>query len=789
MRSAFIVSLLILLALPSLVSAETYYVDFDSGDDTDSGTSRLDAWKTIPGTRNMANNNYVCPGGCSGWKRINAGDIIKLRSGTTYDSGDGGRIRINSDYYSIDATPENPISIERDTGWGAGSVIFDGTGIPMSSTGEALISVYDLGGIELDGGSGVSDSYDGIIIRDSERIGFKQYLASTTSQHGCSLFYVSFINNGVDYTSSGSGGSGSGQLYFGGGSGVNRVIDGIRIDYCKFDGGGNAFNGANFGQSDQRVIDCEVSNSIAFNHIGTDPTDEGIGFKAQNSQIKYTSCTSYDNSKGWDSGDEDSNPNWDISYKLVNCEAYGNNMGAGFSGCECSRNGEVKFIIVNSIFRDNSGVGVKSYAGPYKLYIAHSVFDNNDHNTLTHPDGIDDTYDIDVNIFNSIYYKPGDGDGTLCTAYWKDTGLNFNLYSDYNSYIQAGSEYFSTFGAYGGGSTPHRFSYGSNGPGHSSGTWYNFQGWNNDPNSKGTGSDDPTPPPFTDVVNHDYTLTTSYSGMDISNQDWYIPEMGIDMVGSVRTNWDIGAYEFEGSVPPPSCNDGSCNGNENALSCPVDCPAVCEDLFCTHSESCASCPQDCRDCPEPSESLANNNTMVSDSGNFRSDHAVEHLWDGCLEGIPDCTSGAGDIDFFWIEFDFGHDYNLTEARLFGDTSGYWISRDWQFEYKLNSGDSWTIAFSGADAYMDEWSIQDLSGIRARYARVTVNSDTGSTQARELEILGSPICHRADTIIQDCCIDIDEIVLFIGDWKQGLGGITMTELMQGIGLNNSGQGCI
>jgi hypothetical protein len=50
------------------------------------------------------------------------------------------------------------------------------------------------------------------------------------------------------------------------------------------------------------------------------------------------------------------------------------------------------------------------------------------------------------------------------------------------------------------------------------------------------------------------------------------------------------------------------------------------------------------------------------------------------------------------------------------------------------------------------------------------------------------CHRADTIIQDCCITQAEIIFFIGDWKQGLGGITMAELMQGIGLYNSGQGC-
>jgi hypothetical protein len=49
------------------------------------------------------------------------------------------------------------------------------------------------------------------------------------------------------------------------------------------------------------------------------------------------------------------------------------------------------------------------------------------------------------------------------------------------------------------------------------------------------------------------------------------------------------------------------------------------------------------------------------------------------------------------------------------------------------------------------------------------------------------CHRADKACDDC-IDNNEIIWFIGDWKQGLGGITMTELMDGIRIWKAGQGC-
>jgi hypothetical protein len=49
------------------------------------------------------------------------------------------------------------------------------------------------------------------------------------------------------------------------------------------------------------------------------------------------------------------------------------------------------------------------------------------------------------------------------------------------------------------------------------------------------------------------------------------------------------------------------------------------------------------------------------------------------------------------------------------------------------------------------------------------------------------CHRADI---DCgqCVDINEIISFIGDWKQGLMGITLLEVMDGISLHTTGQGC-
>ena len=46
---------------------------------------------------------------------------------------------------------------------------------------------------------------------------------------------------------------------------------------------------------------------------------------------------------------------------------------------------------------------------------------------------------------------------------------------------------------------------------------------------------------------------------------------------------------FQGS----GCLNGVCDGNENAASCPVDCPSVCGDGLCTHYEKPANCAVDC----------------------------------------------------------------------------------------------------------------------------------------------------------------------------------------------------
>jgi len=143
--------------------------------------------------------------------------------------------------------------------------------------------------------------------------------------------------------------------------------------------------------------------------------------------------------------------------------------------------------------------------------------------------------------------------------------------------------------------------------------------------------------------------------------------------------------------------------------------------------------------PPPSGSLVHDGTHIADSGDFDSNHPVEHLWDGCIEGTRECMSGAGDILSFWVEFDFRQDFDLTHARLFGDAAGKWWSESWTLQHKRLMGNPWVTAFANADALVNDWVTQDMRGIRARFVRVTVfgNQGLARTQARELEIFGTP----------------------------------------------------
>jgi len=563
-----------LMCISGPVSASIYYIDLDDGDDSNSGLSRTEAWKTIPGTRTVDAGDWIQtqwgpPGDIvvNSSNELPAGTILKLRRGVIHDQTKGGQILINSTYYDIDATIDNPIKFELDEQWDSGSIIFDGTGIELNRFGNGSADGYglihiEIGGVEFDG-----KAPRGIVVRDSKWMGISCY-ATNTPLVGCSFRYIKFYNNGTGIEEDRIGAA-SGQLY------ILNHIGGI-VDNCEFDGNKAAngyINGIHLGQSSRRVVGYTVSNCVSYNHKGTN--DAGMGFKAQNSQVTFISCTAYGNYKGWDLGEVTANPYWGIIYKTINCSAYNNDFGINMNGpydpdqADIEWYAPVRFYIINCILRDNYYSGTEIYAGPFDAWVIHSVYDNNGNDTkeaniLIGPDGVADHHRINAYLYNNVFYKPkvdSSRANYVCT-YWvegdtePENNTYFNLDSDYNVWVQNSSEYFCRWGFWGGDETS--YSYGPDGPGHGAGSaWYDEYGstmtaplngssghHGSDLHSKGTGAESEILPPFRNLPGHNYNLTAHYRGLNLTSKAWYIKEMGIDRNGNKRSSWDIGAYEY-----------------------------------------------------------------------------------------------------------------------------------------------------------------------------------------------------------------------------------------------------
>ena len=73
---------------------------------------------------------------------------------------------------------------------------------------------------------------------------------------------------------------------------------------------------------------------------------------------------------------------------------------------------------------------------------------------------------------------------------------------------------------------------------------------------------------------------------------------------------------------------------------------------------------------------------------------------------PPTAKGAGDI---WVEYDFGAEYVLSSARLFGDNGGSWNSQDWTLQ--AWDGDSYVDVFTSVDCFGSQWFEEAIDVIR------------------------------------------------------------------------------
>lgn len=555
---------IIFCLITNTANATTYYVDFDTGSDTAAGTSTGTAWKTLPGTRNVGDTAYITTsyggGVISTTNKVPCGTVLVLKLGTTHDISDGNRIDLRTgagEFYN-DCTSASYTTFTTDSSWGTGQVILDGT----SFTTAYPIVYIRVNGVKWDGISNYT-----IKIQDSPRQGILAYDGSGAPVNDIAVEHLEFYNNGTECTS-GSECLGPAQLQI-------RYSNNFSVDNVLIEGNSNHITGFTTGETNQYGIGT-ISNSISRNHAGNDPpNDTGMGFSAENSQLTFTNCLSYSNLKGWDLG-QGGSTDYTINYKVINSSAYNN----GYSGISMNNKGSnfdettypVKYYIINSVIRDNGKYGIEHYCGPYETHIVHNIVDNNGGGWTNQCGGNlrigpcannTDNQTIKGYVYNNAMYKPLDN-SNICEFHHDSDGqapaggTDFSLYSNYNSWRQSGTEdqfamfAFSKDGGLGDDSSTYTYS----SVGNTSENWYlkysntiepepplfGIGHYHADANSV------TTEPPFTDVVNHNYTLTSLYPGTNISSQPWYISEMGTDRNGTTRSTWDIGAYEYMSGI-------------------------------------------------------------------------------------------------------------------------------------------------------------------------------------------------------------------------------------------------
>lgn len=129
-------------------AVNTYYVDFDGGDDANDGKCTNTAWKHAPGDPNALLNPLAKSSTSGAQNKLVAGNTIIFKGGVVYN----GRIAIQYNSGSSVAPITYKSGHLASPAWGAGRAVIDGTGIStFSSTYRGLITTFVANYIKIEG--------------------------------------------------------------------------------------------------------------------------------------------------------------------------------------------------------------------------------------------------------------------------------------------------------------------------------------------------------------------------------------------------------------------------------------------------------------------------------------------------------------------------------------------------------------------------------------------------------------------------------------------------------------
>jgi hypothetical protein len=531
--------LVLFILFPLVTWGTIYYVDPAEGSNGNNGMSMLTAWKSLPGTRNATDDGFDCPTPSGG--KINAGDVIYLRSGSTHISR---RVDVDSNYYS-NGERQNPIMIKRKLDWGAGPFVFDGKHIVIGKW-KSLVYVDQVNYVSIDGTAGTTNAYDGIVIQnvygDSINGALSYSGVSRGSQvEGAAVQFLRFYNNSPFSLSL-----------------VNAKNFSIR--YVEFDGNGlETASGLQIGSDASLNDNGTVSNCIAHHH-GTTPLAGGgqnrRGYVVVNARnISFTGSDAYDNAcRGYDLGSDTTDCEKRADNIVINrSRIFANNTGFGFSGDNFSDSCESNFYLLNSLVYGNN-TGGTIYQGP-TAYILNSSIANNK-GVGIYVDAPAAYHTTRLNVRNTICYSnqtgadKNDGDfhfvRTDTLAWPSENCVNNNLYE------QGGEEQIIRWDP-----LSRNYSFAKDG--------YRLSSWRTDQNQDVQSYDSvefERHARFADGLGNNFRLTSSSDAIGgganltlVWPSD--IPETDYNGIRRPVGKWDIGAYQFCTIMVPRMVPSGS----------------------------------------------------------------------------------------------------------------------------------------------------------------------------------------------------------------------------------------
>lgn len=521
MRVTIVIVVIAALLFPAAGLAAIYYIDPDDGDDNLSGADRASAWRNLPGTRRPDNAGFIK---APGWSRIVPGDILLIKSGTTIRNA----LVIDHTFYG-NGTRQRPIRIVRDTSWGFGPVVFDGSSQVLGRW-ESMISVLKRDYVEIEGSTA-----GGIVIRHARGGGLRATgHTESRKMDGFRVRNVKLYDN----------------LKF---NVVLQRCDGFLLDAVEVDGnrrdteesGGFHIGGHTYGCSRGRLLNCRSYNNGDTPRSQAGGTDARIGFWLVNStDIFFENCVAHDNEgDGFDVGVEGSPPSTVTdNIRYINCQSYNNADGFGCNLDDVP--GIARVWYVNCISRGNI-TGWNIYEGA-DAFVYNSLAAYNRcgiyidaplrRQRMTH-----------VEVRNCVFYRNSDGTSGSADL-WVHRADGLQLSSDYNHFEGSPGNAASVWnGAY--IHDVYRYT-DHEAPGSKKRSWYR----NHMQDGNSVCSVDGVFARFSDASRHDFRLTAG-SGIAGRGTTIDLPEADSYNNGKLKPRsdrWDIGPYLLPAPAPLPA---------------------------------------------------------------------------------------------------------------------------------------------------------------------------------------------------------------------------------------------